>query len=85
MADPNQNPGGGLGPPGPLGGPSLDAEEKAMRSGRGRMLAVMILAVVAAVGGLVLDVGGRHARESRPVADRHASPRRFAEPPDLPP
>jgi hypothetical protein len=56
MSDPNDNlgVGGGLPPSSPLGGPSLEAEEKAMKSGKGRMLAVMILAVVAAVAGLVL-------------------------------
>lgn len=51
MGDANENlgVGGGQPPMGPLGGPSLDAEEKAMRKGKGRMLAGMIAAVVAAV------------------------------------
>ncbi len=58
MADPNDNlgAGGGIPPLQPLGGPSLDAEEKAMKSGKGRMLAAMILAVVAAVAGVGLWV-----------------------------
>lgn len=51
MGDANENlgVGGGRPPMSPLGGPSLDAEEKAMRKGKGRMLAGMIAAVVAAV------------------------------------
>ena len=51
MGDANDNlgVGGGQPPQGPLGGPGLDAEEKAMRKGKGRMLAGMITAVVVAV------------------------------------
>jgi hypothetical protein len=51
MADPDENlgVGGGTPPMSPLGGPSLEAEEKAMRKGKGRMLAAMIVAVVAAL------------------------------------
>lgn len=51
MGDANENlgAGGGQPPMGPLGGPSLDAEEKAMRKGKGRMLAGMITAVVAVI------------------------------------
>lgn len=55
MSDPNENlPLGGQPPLSPLGGPSLEEEEKAMRKGKGRMLAGMILAVVAAVAALGL-------------------------------
>jgi hypothetical protein len=45
--------GGGFTPLTPIGGPSLEQEERAMRSGRGRMLFFMIAAVLAAIGGLV--------------------------------
>jgi hypothetical protein len=56
VADPNDNlgVGGGAPPLSPLGGPSLDAEEKAMKSGKGRMLAAMIIAALAAVVLLVV-------------------------------
>lgn len=56
MVDPNDNLGlgGGQPPMSPLGGPSLEAEEKAMRKGKGRMLAAMILAVVAALALAIL-------------------------------
>lgn len=43
--------GGGFQPLTPLGGPSLEDEQRAMKSGRGRMLAAMIAATVAAIGG----------------------------------
>ncbi|AKF09283.1 hypothetical protein [Sandaracinus amylolyticus] len=42
---------GGFTPLTPIGGPSLEQEEKALRSGRGRMLAAMIVAVLAAGAG----------------------------------
>ena len=45
--------GGGFTPLTPIGGPSLEQEEKALRSGRGRMLAGMVVAVLAAAAGLV--------------------------------
>lgn len=51
MTDDGQG-GGGLSPLTPIGGPSLEQEEKALRRGRGRMLAGMVAAVLAAVGGL---------------------------------
>lgn len=45
-----ENQGGGITPLGPGGpGPSLEEEERAMKSGRGRMLVVAFLAVVGAV------------------------------------
>ena len=47
MAEPANSPLGS-----PLGGPSLEDEERAMRSGKGPMLAVMVVAVLAVVGGL---------------------------------
>ena len=52
MTDHGQG-GGGLSPLAPVGGPSLEQEEKALRSGRGKMLAAMAAAVLAAVAGLV--------------------------------
>lgn len=63
MSDANDNLGlgGGLPPLNPLGGPSLDEEEKALRSGRGRMMAVMIAIpiVLAAVAiAYVMMTGG---------------------------
>jgi hypothetical protein len=42
---------GGFAPLGPTPGPSLEEEERAMRSGRGRMIAAMVIAVLAAGGG----------------------------------
>ncbi len=50
MSDPNDNVpvGGGTPPLPPLGGPSFEAEEKALKKGNWRMLAGMILAVLAA-------------------------------------
>lgn len=55
-SDPNDNlgVGGGMPPMSPLGGPSLEAEEKAMRKGKGRMLAGMIVAGLVAVSLLVV-------------------------------
>lgn len=55
MADPNDNlgVGGGIPPASPLGGASLEAEEKAMRKGKGRMLVGMVVAVVAAIALLI--------------------------------
>lgn len=51
MTDQGQG-GGGFTPLTPIGGPSLEQEEKALRSGRGKMLAGMIAAVLAAAAGL---------------------------------
>ena len=58
MSDPNDNlgVGGGMPPINPLGGPSLEAEEKAIRSGKGRMMAGMIVAVIIAAVGIVFVV-----------------------------
>jgi len=55
MSDPNDNLGVGDGQPplSPLGGPSLEAEEKAIRSGKGKMMTGMIIAVVAAMAGVI--------------------------------
>lgn len=47
--EPNLGGGGGLTPLSPIGGPSLEQEEKALKSGRGRMMAAMIGAVVVAI------------------------------------
>lgn len=53
MSDPNLNLGVGGGQP-PLGGPSsLDDDEKAMKKGRGAVLAVGIILAVLVAGGLV--------------------------------
>lgn len=54
MSDPNDNVpvGGGTPPLPPIGGPSFEAEEKALKKGSWRMLAGMILAVLAAGGAL---------------------------------
>lgn len=52
MAEPTKSP---LGSPlggTPLGGSSYEDDEKAMRSGKGRMLAGMVFAVLAVIGGL---------------------------------
>ena len=56
MADPNEDLqlGGGAPPTSPLGGPSLEAEERAMRKGKGRMVAAMVVAGLGAVVGLIL-------------------------------
>jgi len=56
MADPSDNLGvGGEAPPSsPLGGASLEDEEKAMRKGKGRMMVGMIVAVLLAIGAIVL-------------------------------
>ncbi len=53
MSDPNDNlgVGGGQMPLGPIA--SMEADEKAMKSGRGRMLAVMIGSVILAVVALI--------------------------------
>lgn len=63
MADPNENlgVGGGMPPLGPVG--SLEAEEKALKKGKGRMLAGMIVAAIAAVAFLVwyMSSGGEDA------------------------
>jgi hypothetical protein len=48
----DQGQGGGFTPLTPIGGPSLEDDEKAFRSGRGRMIAGMLVAVLAAAGGL---------------------------------
>lgn len=55
MADSNENVpvGGGQPPSNPLGSPQQDAEEKAMRKGKGRMMTGMIIAAVAGLGALV--------------------------------
>jgi hypothetical protein len=64
VADPRENlgvGGGGGAPLGPLGGgPSLEDEEKAMQSGKWRMVVGMIVAVVAAIAllGWFLTQGG---------------------------
>ena len=52
MTDQGQG-GGGFTALTPIGGPSLEQEEKALRSGRGKMVAGMAVAVLAAVAGLV--------------------------------
>lgn len=52
MSDQQPGGGGGFTPLTPVGGPSLEQEERAMKSGRGRMMFGMILAVVAAIAGL---------------------------------
>ncbi len=52
----NLGSGGGQMPLGPMA--SMEADEKAMRSGRGRMLAMMILSVVAAIVALVVYMAG---------------------------
>lgn len=51
MTDHGQG-GGGFSPLAPSGGPSLEQEERALRSGRGRMIAAMVAAVLAAAAGL---------------------------------
>lgn len=51
--EPNLGGGGGFTPLAPIGGPSLEEEEKALKSGRGRMIVGMIVAVAALLGGLV--------------------------------
>jgi hypothetical protein len=55
--------GGGFTPLTPIGGPTLEEEEKAMRSGRGRMIAAMALAVIAAIAGLVFFVSSQQPSE----------------------
>ena len=45
--------GGGYTPLTPIGGPSLEEEERALKSGRGRMIAGMAFAVVVLLGGLI--------------------------------
>jgi len=55
--------GGGFAPLSPIGGPSLEEEERAMKSGRGRMLAGMIGAVVVVLGGLVWAIGSQQPSE----------------------
>lgn len=52
MTDRQPGGGGGFTPLTPLGGPSLEEEERAMKAGRGRMIVAMIAAVLAAVAGL---------------------------------
>lgn len=59
----DQGQGGGFTPLTPIGGPSLEEEEKALRSGRGKMIAGMVLALVVAVGGLVWFVGSQQPSE----------------------
>lgn len=59
----DQGQGGGFTPLTPIGGPSLEEEEKALRSGRGKMIAGMVLALVLAVGGLVWFVGSQQPSE----------------------
>jgi hypothetical protein len=67
--DPNDNLGVGDGTPplNPLGGASFEAEEQAMRSGKGRMLAAMIGFGVLAVAGIVamLALGGEDEEYSK--------------------
>lgn len=57
--DPQQ---GGFAPLPPVGGPSLEEEERAMKSGRGRMIAAGAFAVIAAVGALgwFMSTGGEN-------------------------
>lgn len=59
MTDPNENlpSNAGRSPLGPTGS-TLDADEKAMQSGKGRMLFAMIGAAVLAVGGLIWFMAG---------------------------
>jgi len=52
MTDQQPGGGGGFTPLTPLGGPSLEQEERAMKAGRGRMMFAMIVAVLAAIAGL---------------------------------
>lgn len=62
MTDQGQG-GGGFTPLTPSGGPSLEDEERAMKSGRGRMLAAMAVAVLAAIGGMVWFIGSQQPNE----------------------
>lgn len=55
--------GGGFTPLTPIGGPSLEQEERAMRSGRGRMVFGMIAAVLVGIGGLVWFVSSEQPSE----------------------
>ncbi len=55
--------GGGFTPLTPIGGPSLEQEERAMRSGRGRMLFAMVGAVLVAGAGLVWFVSREQPSE----------------------
>jgi hypothetical protein len=63
MTDQGQGGGGGFTPLTPIGGPSLEDEERALKSGRGKMIVAMIAAVVVAVGGLVWFVGSQQPSE----------------------
>lgn len=64
MTDPNDDVQLGAGAPSPLGSPlgptghSLEEDEKAMKSGRGRMIAGMVGAVVLAIGAFIFSISG---------------------------
>lgn len=62
MTDQGQG-GGGFTPLTPIGGPSLEDEERALKSGRGKMIVAMIAAVAVGVGGLVWFVGSQQPSE----------------------
>ena len=62
MTDQGQG-GGGFTPLTPIGGPTLEEEERALKSGRGKMIAGMVFAVVVAIGGLVWFVGSQQPSE----------------------
>ncbi|NCQ60007.1 MAG: hypothetical protein GW913_04955 [Myxococcales bacterium] len=42
----------------PAGGPAFEDEEKAMKSGRGRMMAMMVIAVLAAIAAFIFSISG---------------------------
>ncbi|MDQ3033097.1 MAG: hypothetical protein M3Y87_11815 [Myxococcota bacterium] len=62
MTDQGQG-GGGFTPLTPIGGPTLEEEERALKSGRGKMIAGMVFAVLIAVGGLIWFVGSQQPSE----------------------
>lgn len=62
MTDQGQG-GGGFTPLTPIGGPTLEEEERALKSGRGKMIAGMVFAVVVAIGGLIWFVGSQQPSE----------------------
>ncbi|NOY92355.1 MAG: hypothetical protein GXP55_14265 [Deltaproteobacteria bacterium] len=62
MTDPNDDmqlgTGGAGSLGGPAGGPSFEEEEKAMKSGRGRMMAMMVIGVLLAIGAFIFAISG---------------------------
>lgn len=66
MSDPNDNLqlGGAPPPLSPIGGPSLADEEKAMRGGKGGMIAGMIITGVLIVGAVVIILFGGDGNDS---------------------